>query len=582
MTDPVYWDLACPDWRERLAERRSLVPALPLDAKAAETAVTVFDKLQFYDVPGNPRLKEAVGDWYRDIVRVAFGSWDAAAGVRYVREIFALIAKKNSKTSNSGALGLTWLLLNERPNAVGIIVAPTQDIADIAFSQAAGMVRLNPFLNRERLRVQDHLKTITHTKTGATLSVFTFSPEVLNGQLAAFWILDELHLIAKSHSADSALRQLRGGRVAIPEAFGIIITTQSEDEPAGVFKAELAKARAIRDGVKRDSRTLPILYEFPEDIASNRDKFLDPDNWSMVVPNLGRSITLPRLRELYAEEVDGGEQSLRRWCSQYLNIEVGLGLKSDHWPGARHWEKNGDKTLTLAGILEASDVIAVGGDGGGLDDILGLTVIGRDAETGQWLAWTHGWLHRDVLGLRKQEAPRFLDFQKQGDLDLVDSIDEAFEAFADLCEQVYDTGKLTAIGLDPVGVKIIVDKLTRRGMGPRVPDGGPVVGVRQGYTMQGTIKAVEGLLSDGRLTHCAQPLLDWSVGNARIKVQGNAIMITKQASGIAKIDPLMALLDAGQILLEEAATAGPSIWDRTDLGLAAKVAAKAADVPLIG
>ena len=579
MTDPAYWDLSCPDWRDRIRQRRSLVPTFPIDQKAAETAVNCFNMLRLYDVPGAPQLKDAAGDWFRDIVRAWAGSWDAAAGVRYIREIFALVSKKNSKTSYSGAgMGVTWLLTNKRPNAVGIIVAPTQDLADIAFSAAAGAVRLSAELRKDWLKVQDHLKTITNVRTGATLSIFTFSPEVLNGQLAAFWILDELHLIAKSHSADSALRQLRGGRVAIPEAFGIIITTQSEDEPVGVFKSELAKARAIRDGVKRDSRTLPILYEFPEDIAGDRDKFLDPDNWPMVVPNLGRSITLPRLRELYAEEVDGGEQSLRRWCSQYLNIEVGLGLKSDHWPGARHWEKNGDKTLTLAGILEASDVIAIGGDGGGLDDILGLTVIGRDAETGQWLAWTHGWLHRDVLSLRKQEAPRFLDFQRQGDLDIVDSIDEAFEAFADLCEQVNETGNLTAIGLDPVGVKIIVDKLTRRGMGPRVPDGGPVVGVRQGYSMQGTIKAVEGLLSDGRLTHAGQPLLDWSVGNARVKVQGNAIMITKQASGIAKIDPLMALLDAGQILLEEAAIAGPSIFDRADLGLGGKLA----DIPLIG
>ena len=561
MTDPAYWDLSCPDWRERLADRRSLVPPLPLDAKAADRAVAIFDRLKFYDVPGNPRLHDAVGDWFRDIVRVAFGSWDAAAGLRYVREIFALIPKKNSKTSNSGGLGVTWLLVNERPNAVGIVVAPTQDIADIAFSQAAGMVRLSPDLNGKRLKVQDHLKTITNLSTGATLSIFTFSPEVLNGQLAAFWILDELHLIAKSHSADSALRQLRGGRVAIPEAFGIIITTQSEDEPAGVFKAELAKARAIRDGAKRDSRTLPILYEFPEKIAADREQFLDPANWPMVVPNLGRSITLPRLKELYAEEVDGGEQSLRRWCSQYLNIEIGLGLKSEHWPGARHWEKNGDPDLTLADILEQSDLITIGGDGGGLDDILGLTVVGREAGTGQWLVWTHGWLHRDVLSLRKQEAPRFLDFERAGDLDLVDSLDEAFEAFADLCDQVHETGKLAGVGLDPVGVKIIVDKLARRGMAQRVPDGGPVVGVRQGYTLQGAIKSIEGLLSDGRITHGAQDFLAWQVGNARVKVTGNAIMVTKQASGIAKIDCLMALFDAGFLMLDAPEADGPSIYN---------------------
>jgi len=546
----VYWDLSCPDWRERIATRRSLLPPLPLDEPAAERAVAIFDRLRLYDVVGAPRLAGAVGDWYRDIVRAWAGSWDAEGRQRYIREIFALIGKKNSKTSNSAGLGITWLLVNERPNAIGIIVAPTQDIAEIAFNAAAGMVRLSADLNGKRLKVQDHLKRITNLKTGATLEVFTFSPEVLNGQLAAFWILDELHLLAKSHSADSALRQLRGGRVAIPEAFGIIITTQSEDEPAGVFKTELAKARAIRDGAKRDSRTLPILYEFPEAISSDRDRFLDPENWPMVVPNLGRSITLPRLRELFAEEVDGGEVSLRRWCSQYLNIEVGLGLKSDHWPGARHWEKNADPDLTLASLIEQSDLVTIGGDGGGLDDILGLAVIGRHAETGRWMVWAHGWLHRDVLALRKQEAARFLDFSAHGDLTLVDSMDEAFEAFADQCDEVNESGKLAGLGLDPVGVKIIVDKLARRGLSQRVPDGGPVVGVRQGYTLQGVIKSVEDLLSDGRLTHGGQKLLDWSVGNARVKITGNAIMVTKQASGIAKIDPLMALFDAAFLMLD--------------------------------
>ena len=550
----AYWDLSCRDWVERLRAGRSLVPDLPLDRAAADRAVAVFDKLRLYDVPGNPRLADAAGDWFRDIVRAWAGSWDPVAGVRHIREIFALISKKNSKTSYSGAMGVVWLLLNERPNAVGIIVAPTQDIADIAFSQAEGMINLAPDLNRKRLRVQNHIKTITNVKTGATLAIFTFSPEVLNGQLAAFWILDELHLIAKSHSADSALRQLRGGRVAIPEAFGIIITTQSEEPPTGIFKTNLDKARAIRDGRKTDSRTLPILYEFPEAIATDREKFLDPANWPMVIPNLGRSITIARLRELYAEEAEDGPQALNRWCSQYLNIEVGLGLKHDHWSGARHWAKNGNPEITLETILARSDLMTIGIDGGGLDDILGLCVLGRDRESGLWLAWGHGWLHRDVLEMRKSEAPKLLELEALAELTLVDRIAEAFDDVVDICEQVYATGRLYCIGLDPYGVKDIVDALAARGM---TQDGGEVLGVSQGYQLNGVIKTVEGRLADARLAHGGQPLMAWAVGNARIKVVGSNVMITKQASGTAKIDPLMALFDAASLMLRSAAAGAP-------------------------
>jgi hypothetical protein len=35
-----------------------------------------FDELRLPDVPGNPRLGDASGPWFRDLVRAVFGSWD--------------------------------------------------------------------------------------------------------------------------------------------------------------------------------------------------------------------------------------------------------------------------------------------------------------------------------------------------------------------------------------------------------------------------------------------------------------------------------------------------------------------------
>ena len=75
-----------------------------------------------------------------------------------------------------------------------------------------------------------------------------------------------------------------------------------------------------------------------------------------------------------------------------------------------------------------------------------------------------------------------------------------------------------------------------------------IVGISQGWKLQGAIKTVERRLADGSLLHGARLMMAWCVGNARIVPVGNAISITKQVSGTAKIDPLMALFNAAQLL----------------------------------
>jgi phage terminase large subunit-like protein len=465
------WSLACPDWEQRLRDGRSLVPPLPLWDAQAERAVAVLKRLRLHDVPGTPTMAEAGGEWFFDIVRALFGSVHPETRQRYIRELLLLVPKKNSKTTGSALLMLTALLLNTRPRAKFILAGPTQDAAELAFGAAKGAIDLDDVLGA-KLHVREHLKRIEHRQSGAVLEIMSFDPAVLTGQKPAGILIDELHVCAKMAKAGSALRQLRGGMISSPEAFMAMITTQSEETPVGVFRDELRRARMIRDG-KATGDLLPVLYEFPPEMQrepidkSRPAAWRDPATWHMVTPNLGRSITIDRLLRLYQDEMDKGEGQLRAWASQHLNIEIGLALSADAWAGAEFWERTGDDALTLDALLSRSEVVVAGVDGGGLDDLLGLALLGRCRVTRNWLHWGRAWAHPIVLKRRQSEAARLRDFAEDGDLRLVERIGQDITELVDIVTQVKDAGLLPekhGIGLDPAGIGAVLDALADVGI----------------------------------------------------------------------------------------------------------------------
>jgi phage terminase large subunit-like protein len=548
------WNFAQPDWFARMKSGGGMVPPLPLFKAKADRAVKIFDNLRVPDIAGQPSFGEAAGDWFRDIVRAVFGSLDDA-GERHVPEVFALVPKKNSKTTGGAGLMLTALLVNEVPRGEFLFVAPTQEIADLAFQQAAGMIDADSegYLQK-RFQVQEHKKTIRDRVNKAFVKVKTFDMKVMTGAKPIGVLIDELHVMGSMHFAARVLGQIRGALESKKNSFLLIITTQSDEPPAGVFRAELMYARGVRDGRIPNARMLPILYEFPELMQADREKpWADPANWPMVMPNLGRSLHLETMIAGYNTAKEKGDVEERRWASQHLNIEIGIGLHSDSWAGAEYWLAAADKTLTLKEVIRRSDVIVIGIDGGGLDDLLGLAVLGRETGTGKWLLWSHAWAHEIVKTRRKDIAPRLLDFEAEKSLTFVKLPGEDVYHLAEFVMEVEDAGLLAAeaaIGVDSFGVTDIVKELTGRGIAED-----RIVGIPQGWQLNGAIKTAERNLAGGTLVHAGLSLMTWAVGNAKVEPRGNAISITKQASGTAKIDPLMAAFNT-VVLMGKNPTAG--------------------------
>ena len=386
---------------------------------------------------GSQSLKMMNGFGDLPVVQHTFQEASDALGVDLWGMLQAETPEAINATVNTQPIMLTAAIVNRRPEAEFNFIAPTIQIANIAFDQAMGTVRIDPELDK-LFQCIPHKRTIQHRLTGTNLQIKAADTDVVTGGKPVGTMIDETHVFASKSRADAIFVELRGALAARPDGFFFQTTTQSKEPPAGVFKEELTNARKVRDG-ELDLPLLPILYEYPEDMVE-AEAWRDPSTWDMVNPNLGRSVDEGFLeRELRKAQAEG-RHKVALVVSQHFNIEIGMRLHGDRWGGADFWEAAARPGLKLEAILARSDVVTIGIDGGGLDDLLGAAVLGRDKETGQLMLWTHAWCDPIVLERRAQIAPKLLDLEKAGDLTIcresdTQDLDELIALIASIATQ---------------------------------------------------------------------------------------------------------------------------------------------------
>jgi len=269
----------------------------------------VLNNLRIVDAPGSPLIGESCAPWIDDLASAIFGAYNSDTGERLIQEFFLLISKKNAKSTIAAAIMLTVLIRNWRQSAEFIILAPTIEVANNAYAPARDMIKHDEELSA-LLHVQDHLRTITHRESGATLKVVAADQNTVGGKKAAVVLVDELHLFGKNPHAANMLREATGGLASRPEGFVIYLTTQSDQPPAGVFREKLQYARGVRDGTIIDPNFLPVIYEFPQHILK-ANEHRNPENFYITNPNMGYSVSekfLIREMKKAEEEVIDSDQ----------------------------------------------------------------------------------------------------------------------------------------------------------------------------------------------------------------------------------------------------------------------------------
>lgn len=535
------WTTACLDWEKKILVKESLIACKPLYPDEAEMALNVFKKLTLVDVAGKPKVGEVTGEWVFEFVGVIFGAYDYEKNERLINEFFLLISKKNTKSTIAAGIMLTAIILNDRHSAEFIILAPTKEVADNSFKPIRDMIREDPKLNA-LFSVSEHTRTVTHRKTKATLAVVAADTGSVGGKKGAYILVDELWIFGERANAESMLEEATGGMASFPEGFLIWLSTQSDKPPAGIFKKKLDYARKVRDGEIDNPSFLPLLYEFPQSMIDD-ESYLNPDYFYVTNPNLGRSTHIRYLLNKYEQAKESGADSVQIFLAKYLNVEIGMNKRADRWAGADFWLLSAYKEkLFVESILDLSEICTVGFDGGGLDDMFGMSIIGRDKnDRSIWYCWNRAWVHPIALERRQENAPAYKDFEKEGDLVIVKNVGDDVRQAAQICRRIYDAGKFpekAGIGLDKLGMPSLQDGLLEQ-----IPFE-LLIGVPQGFQLSGYVQTTERKVAEGKFLHAGSRMMNWCVGNAKGVYQGNAMTIRKQESGKGKIDPLIATFNA--------------------------------------
>jgi phage terminase large subunit-like protein len=129
-------------------------------------------------------------------------------------------------------------------------------------------------------------------------------------------------------------------------------------------------------------------------------------------------------------------------------------------------------------------------------------------------------------------------------LTIIEELPDDVSAVADVVLKVYLSGLLAGVGLDPEKThKVMLAALLALGIPEEL-----IIGIPQSWKLVGAMTVTERQLKAGELEHGGQRLMAYAVGNAKVEPRGNAALITKAASGTAKIDPLMALLNSASLM----------------------------------
>lgn len=450
------------------------------------------------------------------LVGSLFGWVHRDTGMRRFRTAYIEMARKNAKSTLTAGIGIFLAFFDGEYGAEVYSAATTKDQARKVFTPAQQMLeRTSSIRSRQGIEVLKH--KIVQRATGSVFEPIASQTNSLDGANPHGALVDELH----AHRSREVWDVLGSGMGARRQPLRIAITTAGTDL-AGVCYSERTDVEKILRRVHRDESYFGVIFALDED-----DDPLDPANWRKANPLLNISVKESYLsaeaRRAARDRVRLGEFMTKHCCRWTATGVAAFDL--DAWRcGARPELRLED----FAGL----DGVIVGIDGSKSDDMTSVAVLGwRDRDL---LVWDEHWATGDQI--RQEGNEQLAAWAEEGWLNECPGALIDIDMVEQRVRQIISIVSPEEVAYDPTYLAQMAGRLSK--------DHGDDMICEQPQEIRKldpALRTARGLVSERRIVHRGNPVLDWMVSNTRTKPAGEFLRLFKQIP-TAKIDGVQALM----------------------------------------
>ncbi|RUP37058.1 MAG: terminase large subunit [Acinetobacter sp.] len=503
------------------------------DAEKADKAITFIERLRHTKGQWKGDLF-ILQPWQKFIVGNLFGWYITGTERRKYRRAYIEVPKKNGKSPLAGAIAVLKFIEDRETSPEMFSVATELSQASIAWEYTFNMLeQFTEEYDIEDFVLQNsHNNKVIKLKQGGYYKPLSFDEKAKkDGFSVSMGLVDEYH----AHKADSMYNILYDGIAARRNPLLLAITTAGDSKlsPCYIHRNHCIK---VLSGAIQDDNLFSVIYTIDMGEDGKYEDWTTLEARQKANPNYGIS-ALPEYFESRLTEAKESETKKQSYMIKNLNVwqDASVGyIPVEQWDSLRIFP---DPDISLSPFYVGSDLAAVSD----------WTAVCRLYKLSKQLyAKFDFYLPEEIVNADRSEFGQIVrGWVEKGFVTLTHGNATDYDYIEDDLMKLWDTGNVIMYGFDPYNASQLNINLQKAGF-----DEEKMTPVRQGFTLSTSAKELERIVKTKQIRHDGNPVISWMLSNVRVKIDNKGNYQLTKDNENAKIDGIIALLNALFLHLE--------------------------------